>query len=70
MRQSVHASVAEEAINHTDSEFAEIKQELSAELPPGTTLETYMAETGTTETEMREQMAVRKMIMAKADALA
>ena len=70
MRQIMLAEVAKQGISLSDSEFAEIKQELSAELPPGTTLETYMAETGTTETEMREQMAVRKMIMAKADALA
>ncbi len=70
MRQIMLAEVAKQGISLSDSEFAEIKQELAAELPPGTTLETYMAETGTTETEMREQMAVRKMIMAKADALA
>ena len=70
MRQIMLAEVAKQGISLSDSEFAEIKQELAAELPAGTTLETYMAETGTTETEMREQMAVRKMIMAKADALA
>ena len=70
MRQIMLAEVAKQGISLSDSEFAEIKQELAAELPPGTTLETYMAETGTTEAEMREQMAVRKMIMAKADALA
>ena len=39
-------------------------------VPEGTTLETYMAETGTTEADLREQMAVRKMIMAKADSVA
>ncbi len=70
MRQIMLAEVAKQGISLSDSEFAEIKSELVAELPPGTTLETYMAETGTTEAEMREQMAVRKMIMAKADALA
>ncbi len=69
MRQIMLAEVAKQGISLSDSEFAEIKNELAAELPPGTTLETYMAETGTTEAEMREQMAVRKMIMAKADAI-
>ena len=70
MRQIMLGEVAKQGISLSDSEFAEIKGELAAELPPGTTLETYMAETGTTETEMREQMAVRKMIIAKADAVA
>ena len=70
MRQIMLGEVAKQGISLSDSEFAEIKGELAAELPPGTSLESYMAETGTTETEMREQMAVRKMIMAKADAVA
>ena len=70
MRQIMLGEVAKQGISLSDSEFAEIKAELAAELPPGTSLETYMAESGTTEAEMREQMAVRKMIMAKAEALA
>ena len=70
MRQIMLGEVAKQGISLSDSEFAEIKNELAAELPPGTTLDAYMAETGTTETEMREQMAVRKMIMAKAESVA
>lgn len=70
MRQIMLAEVAKQGISLSDSEFVEIKNDLAQELPPGTTLETYMAETGTTEAEMREQMAVRKMIMARADAIA
>ena len=70
MRQIMLAEVAKQGVSLSDTEFAEIKGELAEELPPGTTLESYMAETGTTEAEMREQMAVRKMIMAKAEALA
>ena len=70
MRQIMLAEVAKQGISLSDSEFAEIKAELAAELPPGTSLETYMAESGTTEAEMREQMAVRKMVMAKAEAVA
>ncbi len=69
MRQIMLAEVAKQGVSLSDSEFAEIKGELAQELPEGTTLENYMAETGTTEAEMREQMAVRKMIMAKADAI-
>ncbi len=70
MRDIMLAEVAKEGISLSDSEFAEVKTELAEELPDGTTLESYMAETGTTEAEMREQMAVRKMIMAKAESLA
>ena len=70
MRRVMLEAVAKEGISLSDSEFEEVKNELAAELPPGTTLESYMADTGTTEAEMREQMAVRKMVLAKADAIA
>ena len=70
MRQIMLEEVAKSGISLSDTEFEEVKAELAQELPEGTTLETYMAETGTTESEMREQMAVRKMIMAKAEAIA
>lgn len=70
MRRVMLDAVAKEGIGLTDAEFAEVKAELVEELPPGTTIESYMEETGTTEAEMREQMAVRKMIMAKAETLA
>lgn len=69
MRQIMLDEVAKKGIRLSDSEFAEIKVELAQELPPGTTIEDYMAETGTTEAEMREQMAVRKMIIAQAETL-
>ena len=70
MRRIMLDEVAKQGISISDSEFADIKSELAEELPPGVTLESYMAETGTTETEMREQMAVRKMILAKAESIA
>ena len=70
MRQIMLAEVTKQGVSLSDSEFKEIQDELAQELPPGTTLETYMAETGTTEADLREQMAVRKMIMAKADSVA
>lgn len=70
MRNIMMAEVAKQGISLSDSEFEDVKAELAQELPPGTTFETYMAESGTTEAELRQQMAVRKMIMAKADALA
>jgi peptidyl-prolyl cis-trans isomerase C len=69
MRRVMLDAVAKQGVSLSDSEFEEIKAELAQELPPGTTMEAYMAETGTTEAEMREQMAVRKMIMAKAESL-
>jgi peptidyl-prolyl cis-trans isomerase C len=67
MRRVMLDAVAKEGLSLSDDEFAEVKAELSAELPPGVTLESYMEETGVTESEMREQMTVRKMILAKAD---
>ena len=70
MRRVMMDAVAKEGISLSDTEFAEVKAELAEELPPGTTLESYMAETGTTEAEMREQMAVRKMIIAQAESVA
>ncbi len=69
MRSIMLAEVAKTGVSLSDSEFAEIKNELAQELPEGKTLEDYMSETGTTETEMREQMAVRKMVIAKAESL-
>ena len=68
MRRLMLDAVAKEGVALSDAEFAEIKSELAAELPPGVSLETYMAETGVSETEMREQMTVRKMIISKAEA--
>jgi peptidyl-prolyl cis-trans isomerase C len=70
MRQIMTDEVAKQGISLSDDEFAEIQAELTQELPPGTTIEDYMTETGTTEAEMREQMAVRKMIIAQAESLA
>jgi len=70
MRQIMLDEVAKQGITLSDSEFSEIQAELAQELPPETTIEDYMTETGTTEAEMREQMAVRKMIIAQAETLA
>ncbi|HAL92727.1 MAG TPA: hypothetical protein DCM68_06860 [Verrucomicrobia bacterium] len=69
MRRVMLGEVAKQGVSISDAEFEKIKGELVEELPPGTTLETYMAETGTTEAEMREQMAVRKLVIAKAESL-
>ena len=70
MRQVMLAEVAKAGISLSDSEFEQVKSEMAGELPEGTTLADYLAETGTTEAEMREQMAVRKMIVAKAESIA
>lgn len=70
MRRVMLDAVAQAGVSLSDTEFEEVKAELAEELPPGTTFESYMAETGTTEAEMREQMAVRKMIIAQAETLA
>jgi len=70
MRSVVLDEVTKQGISLSDAEFNADKAEMAKELPQGATLESYMAETGTTETEMREQMAARKMIMAIAEKLA
>ena len=70
MRRVMLAEVARTGISLSDSEFDEIKGEIAAELPPGMTLAEYLEKTGMTETEMREQMTVRKMVMAAADQVA
>ncbi len=67
MREIMMAEVAKRNVVLSDAEFAEIKTELSQELPPGFTLEDYMAETGTTEDELRQQMTIRKMILTQAE---
>ncbi len=70
MRRLLLDEVAKAGVSLSDAEFDEVKAELAQEMPPGTTIETYMEETGTTEAEMREQMSVRKMLMAKAESIA
>lgn len=70
MRSVVLDEVTKQGIRLSDAEFNADKADMAKELPQGATLESYMAETGTTETEMREQMAARKMIMAIAEKLA
>lgn len=70
MRRVMLAELERTGISLSDREFEDIKQEIAAELPPDMTLDTYLAETGMTEADMREQMAVRKMVMAAADKIA
>ena len=70
MRRIMLDALSKENISLSDAEFAEIKAELAQELPPGMSLDAYMAENNVSESEMREQMAVRKMVVAKADAVA
>ena len=70
MRNVMLAEVARQGIILSDTEIEELKVELAKELPAGTTYESYMAESGITESEMRQQMATRKMILAKAGSVA
>ncbi len=69
MQQVMLAEVVRQGASLSETEFQEIKTELAAELPPGMSLDAYLAETGTTESELREQMTIRKMVMAKANAV-
>jgi peptidyl-prolyl cis-trans isomerase C len=69
MRQIMLDAVAQEGISLSDSEFAGIQEELASELPPGLSIEDYMEEIGMTEAELREQMTVRKMVVARAESV-
>ena len=70
MRHVMLGEVARQGIILSDEEYNTMKDKLVQELPPGTTFESYMAETGTTGAEVREQMAVRKMIVNKGETIA
>ncbi len=69
MRHIMLAAVAREGVTLSDSEFAEIKAELADELPPGMSFDDYLTASGITESEIREQMTVRKMVISRADAV-
>lgn len=69
MRQIMIDAVAQAGISLSDSEFDAIKAELASELPPDMSIEDYMAEIGMTAEQLREQMLVRKMVVAKAEAV-
>lgn len=70
MRRILLDAVAKAGISLSEAEFEEIKKELADELPPGMSLETYLEEMGTTEEELRQQMTVRKLVLAQAEAIA
>ena len=69
MRQIMVDAVAQAGISLSESEFEGIKAELASELPPDVSIEAYMAEIGMTTDQLREQMLVRKMVVAKAEAI-
>lgn len=69
MRQIMVDAVAQAGISLSESEFEGIKAELASELPPDVSIEAYMAEIGMTSDQLREQMLVRKMVVAKAEAI-
>lgn len=69
MRQIMRDALKSEGVTLSDEELDAVKAELSAELPPGMTLEKYLEETGTDEADFREQMTIRKMVMAKINAV-
>ncbi|MDD4341124.1 MAG: peptidylprolyl isomerase [Kiritimatiellae bacterium] len=62
-------AVAQAGITLSEAEFDAIKTELASELPPDMSIEDYMAEIGMSADQLREQMLVRKMVVAKAEAV-
>ena len=51
----------------TDAEFEAELAEMKEELPPGVTFEELLEKTGMDMSEVREQMRIRKMLLAKAE---
>ena len=61
-------AVEKEGIALSDEEYESTVQELLAELPPGVTIKEFFEKTGMTQNDLREQMKLRKLLLAKADA--
>jgi len=68
MRRVMLDAAEKEGISVSDEEFADNKKELAEGLPEGVTVEDMLKRSGATESELRDQMVIRKLLMAKADA--
>ncbi len=66
-REILLDAVEKENIDLSQEEYDSTIQELTAELPPDITLQGFMAETGLTDDDLRAQMRIRKLILAKAE---
>lgn len=66
-REILLDAVEKENVELSQEEYDSTIQELTAELPPDITLQGFMAETGLTDDDLRAQMRIRKLILAKAE---
>lgn len=60
-------AVESEGIALSDEEYDSTIQELLAELPEGVTIEEFFEKTGMSEQDLRDQMKLRKLLLAKAE---
>ncbi len=61
-------AVEAEGITLSDEEYQSTIEELTAELPPDVSLDLFFEKTGMTENDLRDQMKLRKLLLAKAEA--
>ena len=67
MRRVMLDEAAKEGVTLSDAEFEDVKKELSEGLPKGVSIADMLARSGATEAELRDQMLIRKLLMAQAD---
>jgi len=70
MNTLVKEALVKEGVSLDDDEFEKVKEELANTLPPGVNLQDQMEKIGITDEELREQMAVRKLIVSRAEKVA
>lgn len=67
LQQLIRNEVVAQNVTLSDEEYATVKAELTATLPPGMDFDTQLAAMGLTEEEIREQMTLNKLIVDKAE---
>lgn len=67
MRQIMRDAIAEAGIELTDEEYQADLAELAEALPEGVTVQEYLEANGASEDELREQMKMRRLLLAQAN---
>lgn len=67
MRRVMLDQAAKEGVTLSDGEFETIKAELAQGLPEGVTVADMLKRSGATEAELRDQMVIRKLLMAQSE---
>ena len=67
MRQIMRDAIAKAGIELTDEEYQADLAELAEALPEGVTVQEYLEANGASEDELREQMKMRRLLLAQAN---